>query len=181
MGEGIVDPLALVEAIIARLPDSISPQGLLALAYLAETRFAAESGRRLTNAIIVRKDPGLASPDLIPGDPDDPRIKTRRASEVTPLPLHVRELIDSLISCFRQLTTPALLDEVTHFGPYPTTLNNKPIEFDDWIAQGTRLNSSHRVRQLIDEVNEFKPPASFENLRGLRRHLRALRGSDDPQ
>src|SRR5438132_9188105 len=108
---------AIIRAIVLRQPKGASQTRLLKLFYLAETKYMAETGKRLTDADFFRYDRGpyskavvntarLLPPDIVIGreqavSPDVEGVFFSPGPDCAPdLPKEVDQFIDSLMSIY---------------------------------------------------------------------------------
>lgn len=192
MNELPLTPAALAQAIIARQPKGVTQYRLLKLAYLAETRFAAETGRRLSKANYFSFDYGPYSKDLVNAAKNLPDSAAKRVQEpsirgagdmirfipgagATPsLSEEITRFLDSFFSAYGRMPTKDIVAEAYRSGQYPETPPSNDIDFGRWIAKTTVIRFSSDVIAAVDAAVKSLEVRSFDTLMELESYLAGL-------
>jgi uncharacterized phage-associated protein len=188
---GVIDIPTLVRALASRQP-RLSGLRLTKLAYLAEVRFAAGHGQRLTNAAwwswkygpfsrdVISAARAL-SPDLLTSSNEEVLGKVatyyRAGPECQPeLPEDVTDLLDDLIDVYGHEDTTLVVSAAYRSTPFQRTPPGTKINLNAWaVAMGEATRDANLATHLQRALGSDRK--SFNDAREVVEFLNATRKS----
>lgn len=182
----------IVRAIISRQPKGVSQTRLLKLFYLAETKYMAETGKRLTDADFFRYDQGPYSKDVVNTARSlSPEIVIGREQAVSPdyegvffspgpscspdLSEEISGFIHSLMGIYGREKTDAIVGAAYRSAAFLAAGDRQDIGFARWGASVEDFRKSSAIETAIREAVDREPIFQCESLKELTEYLEALR------
>jgi len=161
-GEPAIEVASLVRGLASRQP-RLSGIRLTKLAYLAEVRYAAGHGRRLTNATWSSWKFGPYSQEVIDVARSLPKDQLTSSTEEVlgkvatyyragtdcrpDLPDDVGQLLDDLIAVYGHEDTTMIVSAAYRSTPFQRTPSGRRIDLDGWA---TAMNEALHASSLVD-------------------------------